>query len=359
MRRVAVNYLKEGDIVAYPVKNSDGQILLTKGTSLNSNLIGKLAHLGIHAVYIQDDSLPSMSINQIIQESTRKESIDAIKKLMLQNTIKNEVEKISKESIDIKRLTNVVNMLVEELMISGETLSSFAEIRMLDSYTYNHSVDVCIYSLILGHKLKYTRTQLFELGLGALLHDVGKSKVPLNVINKPDVLSNDEYEKIKEHPVLGYEILRLNPNIPLLSAHVALQHHERYNGSGYPRKISRDSIHSYGYIVGIADMFDALTSEKLYRPKFTFKEAIEILISTKNTLFPSHYIDAFLQCLALYPNGYTVKLNTGDLAVVIGQGTTPLTPILKPVDNDITTGVYELIDLEDNRKIYIEDIVYE
>ena len=362
MRRVATNYLSEGDIIAHPITNPQGHTLLTKGIRLNSSIISKLVKLGVHAVYIEDGSLTPMSINQVIQENTRKESIDSIKKLMLQNTLKEGVESKSKDTVDIGRLSNIIDRLVEELMKSGETLSSFAEIRMLDNYTYNHSVEVCIYSLIIGLKLKYTRTQLFELGLGALLHDVGKSKIPLNIINKPGILDKKEYSMIQSHPELGYEILRLNPNIPLLSAHVALQHHERQNGSGYPRRISKDKIHSYGYIVGIADMFHAIISEKLYRPNFSLKEAIEILISTKDTLFPASYVDAFLQGVAFYPNGYKVKVNSGDIALVIGQGITPLTPILKVIEASSNSQFEKgsFIDLEDtHNQLYIEEIVNE
>lgn len=357
MRRVAVNYLKSGDILALPVKGSNGTILLTEGSRVNEAIIKKLSALGVFAVYVEDSSLPNLSISEIILESTRKESIDVLKDVMLKNTITGEVTKTSREPIKMDRLTYVVNNLVDELLGSNSILSSFADVRLLDNYTYNHSLDVCIYSLVLGHKLKFTRTQLVELGLGALLHDVGKSRVPLNIINKPGILSPEEFEIIKKHPELGYEIIRMNKKIPLLSAHVSLQHHERYNGSGYPRKLKADEIHPYGYIVGIADMFDALTAAKEYRPKFTLREAIEILESSKGILFPKEYVEKFLECIAIYPNGYKVKLSSGDIGVVIGQGKSPLNPIIKVIEN--YSNIHDYIDLGEGYDIAIEELIYE
>lgn len=357
MRRVAVNYLKPGDVLALPVKSSKGAVLLAEGVRINQGAIKKLSELGIFAVYVEDGSIPNLSINEIILETTRKESIDLLKDVMLKNTITGEVAKNSREPIKIERLTYVVNNLVDELLSNNSILSSFAEVRLLDNYTYNHSLDVCIYSLVLGHKLKFTRTQLLELGLGAILHDVGKSRIPLNIINKPGIVSSEEFEIIKKHPVYGYEIIRMNKKIPLLSAHVALQHHERYNGSGYPRKLKGEEIHPYGYIVGIADMFDALTASKEYRPKFSLKEAIEILESSKDVLFPKEYVEKFLECIAIYPNGYKVKLSSGDIGIVIGQGKSPLNPIVKIVENH--SNIHDYIDLGEGYDITVEELIHE
>lgn len=357
MRRVSIDYLKPGDVLAHPVKSPNGSILLTKGIKINHETIKKLSKLGVFVVYVEDDSLPNMSISQMVLESTRKESIEAIKEVMLKNTITKEVTKNSRESINLNRLTYVVNNLVDDLLTNINVLSSFAEVRLLDNYTYNHSLDVCIYSLILGHKLKYTRTQLLELGLGAILHDVGKSKIPIKVINKPGILTPEEYQIVKEHPVLGYEIIRNNKKIPLLSAHIAFQHHERYNGSGYPRKLKGDEIHPYAYIVGLVDMFDALTAEKEYRPKFSLKEAVEIIEASKDVLFPKNYVEKFLECIALYPNGHKVKLSSGDIGVVIGQGISPLKPIIKIIENH--TNIHDYIDLGEGYDITIEEIINE
>ncbi|SET05653.1 HD-GYP domain-containing protein [Anaerobranca gottschalkii] len=355
MRRVAVNLLKEGDILANPVKSPSGSILLAKGTRITQNIKNKLPQLGIAFVYIEDSTLPYLSIHEIISEDNLSEAIKTIKKRSLISIIIDGVQRHTRENLDLDRLNSIVNNIIDELMDHKLILSSFAELKLLDNYTYQHSINVCIYSLIIGHSLKFTRTQLFQLGLGALLHDIGKTKIPISIINKPGILSVDEYEKVIAHTILGFELIKKAGKIPLLSAHVALQHHERLMGSGYPRKLKGDAIHPFGYIVGIADMFDALTAEKPYRPRFSIKDTIEILESSGGNLFPQEYIEKFLQTVILYPLGYKVKLNNGEVGVVIGQGKNPLTPIIKVIKGEF----YQILDLEEYPQLFIEEVVYE
>lgn len=355
MRRVAVNLLKEGDILANSVKSPSGSILLAKGTRITENIKNKLPHLGIAFVYVEDKNLPYLSIHEIISEDNLNEAIKTVKKGSLKNIIIDGVQRHTRENLGLDRLNFIVNNIIDELMENNLILASFAELKLLDNYTYQHSINVCIYSLIIGHTLKFTRTQLFQLGLGALLHDIGKTKIPISIINKPGILSQEEFEKVTAHTILGFEIMKTAGKLPLLSAHVALQHHERLMGSGYPRKLKGDAIHPFGYIVGIADMFDALTAEKPYRPRFSIKDTIEILQSSSGNLFPQEYIEKFLQTIIIYPLGYKVKLNSGEVGVVIGQGQNPLTPIIKVLERDS----YQILDLGEYPELFIEEVIYE
>lgn len=179
-----------------------------------------------------------------------------------------------------------------------------------------HSVNVCILALMIGIHLGYSRSKLFHLAMGALLHDIGKTSIPERILNKPGKLSNAEFEIIKQHSIYGYKILNNNPNISHASALIAQQHHERYNGQGYPNALSKDDIHEFAKITGIADMYDAITADRVYRKAHSPHEAFEIISASGDNLFDFYLVEAFLHHLTAYPTGTLVKLNTGEIAIV-------------------------------------------
>ena len=190
-----------------------------------------------------------------------------------------------------------------------------------------------VYTLALAVKLGYNERELLEIGIGALLHDVGKMAVPLEILNKPGKLTKEEFEVIKTHPKVGYDMLKDLPNISLLTAHCALQHHERINGSGYPYGLKGDEIHEYAQIIGIADVFDAVTSHRSYRKPMLPHEALELLYSGVGTLYDIRYIQEFNQTIAVYPIGLTVVLSDGRVGIVVkqnkGLSTRPVVRIVK------------------------------
>jgi HD-GYP domain-containing protein (c-di-GMP phosphodiesterase class II) len=219
--------------------------------------------------------------------------------------------------------------ILYDLQSNKQVMVQLSNIYSTDNYLYAHSVNVGIYSAALGMALGLNRDQLLDLGIGAMLHDIGKTQIPLEILNKPGKLTDEEYTMMKDHSMLGYEMLKEHPDIPLISAHCALQHHERLDGTGYPRRLKGSEIHLFGQIVGIADVYDALTTNRVYRQAYLPHEALELLF-TSTGQFDSELIRKFRDNVAIYPLGLTVTLNTGEVAVVVDINTKfPHRPILR------------------------------
>ncbi len=178
-----------------------------------------------------------------------------------------------------------------------------------------YSVNTTVLSLIIGIGRNYSTDQLLELGMVVLMHDIGKLKVPEKILNKTDPLTKEEFEEIKKHAMYGYEMLRLNQDISLLSAHVALQHQEKYDGSGYPRGLKGKEIHEYARIATISDVYEALTSVRVYRGAMEPYKAYEFITVNSGSHFDPEFVKAFCKNVAVYPNGTGVVLSYGCAAM--------------------------------------------
>lgn len=189
------------------------------------------------------------------------------------------IEKASKQLIEL------IRNLHSHLKNDTDLLNLLTDVCSYDQYIFTHSLNVTLYSLAIGMHLKLSTKNLETLGLGAILHDVGKMKVPAEILMKPGKLTEEEFEEIKKHSEEGFRILRNVQTIPLLVAHCAFQHHERLNGSGYPRGIKGNEIHEFGKIIAVADVFDAVTSNRVYRQAMLPHEGLEILYAGAGSLF--------------------------------------------------------------------------
>ena len=315
MRRVPIYALKPGQKVGKPVFNGSGQKLLSKDIILTERYIDRLYRLGITALYIDDGFLPDIEVNDIISEKTRIDTIKHVKEIMGKGN-----ESVSKPGafiITSEETFNLVEDIIDQLVNNNNLIMNLLDIRTLDDYTFAHSVNVCVLSVLTGISMGMARSQLFHLAIGGLFHDIGKMLVPLPILNKPGKLTSEEFEEIKQHPNTGFDMLKNDPNISRYSALAAYQHHERYNGEGYPRGLVGDKIHIFSRIVGMVDMYDALTADRVYRKAFPPNEAYEMILGAGNYLFEHEIINHFLKNIAAYPVGTIVQLSTGETAIVI------------------------------------------
>ncbi|MFA9559870.1 HD-GYP domain-containing protein [Evansella sp. AB-rgal1] len=349
MRIRSISSLRENDCIAKPIYNEHGQILLNKGYTLTSSMIHRLKEKGVTYVYIEDNTTKDIYVDDVITDRTRIESLEVIKDNFL--TISKEMT--LGKSIDMDKLSpsfsRIVTNILTEITSHKEAVSMLSNVFCYDSYVFHHSLNVTVYSLALGKKYGLNAKQLEELGLGAILHDIGKIAIPLEVLNKTDSLSDEEFRLIQEHSTIGFDILRKSHTIPLLTAHCAYQHHERMDGSGYPRGISGKDIHLYAKLIGVADVFDAVTANRVYRKARLPHEALEILFAGVNTLFEKDMVEAFAKTIAIYPVGLEVKLSDGRTAVVAKQNPElPSRPTVLVINNDEGEAVepYELSLLE-------------
>ncbi len=327
--RLSVEQLEPGMLVARSIYDGDGRVLLHDGISLDEIYIKRLKEMNIHSVYIKNELTDDLYIPEIISETTRIKAVKDIKQNFLN------LEKSRK--LNIRSVKTLVDNILDELLLNNKVLIHLTDIHSFDDYTFAHSVNVCVLSIVTGITLGYHDLKLKELGLGALLHDIGKTKIDKDILNKPDDLTKAEFEEVKRHPQYGFDILRKYDEIPLLSAHVALQHHERWDGKGYPRNLAGEDIHEYSRIAAAADVYDALLADRPYRPSYTVNQALTVLNRMAGVYLDKDAVCALVSNIAVYPIGTIVELNTGDIGVVVDVNREyPTKPILRIVYDKTT-----------------------
>jgi putative nucleotidyltransferase with HDIG domain len=213
----------------------------------------------------------------------------------------------------------LVGALAESVIRNPDALTCFAQLKKKDEYTALHSLRVCILALAFGRHLGLERDELNLLGIGALLHDIGKMKVPNEILNKPGALSDYEYALMKSHVPRGVEILDKTPGIPRPAIEVARCHHERYNGNGYLSGLKGGEIGLFGMIGGIVDCYDAISSDRAYHAGMSAHAALRKMYEWRNRDFHPGLVEQFIQCMGIYPIGSVVELNTGEIGVVVAM----------------------------------------
>jgi HD-GYP domain-containing protein (c-di-GMP phosphodiesterase class II) len=308
MFRLTINQLQPGMVTARNIFSANGKLLLAQNITLDESMVSRLEAMGIDFIFVNHPYL-EIEPPEIIKEKTRMETIKLTHRAF-ENFEKN-------QTLTLYGIRQVMRKVIEDVVENRHALIHLTDIRAYDEYTFGHSINVCLLSVMIGAKFPLTEQELFELAMGAILHDLGMMQIPSNILSKSEPLLPDERKLIQEHTEKGFDILRRVGPIPLVSAHVAYQHHENFNGSGYPRGLLGDDIHLYSRIVAVADLYDAITSDRPYRKAFPPHEAYEIMLASKGTKLDSRLVDAFLEKVALYPMGATVLLDTGEIGVVV------------------------------------------
>lgn len=314
MRLLPVKSLQPGMKLAKKIYNEDGVVLLSENAELSSSIIKRLPTLGIDFVYIFDPRTEDITIPEPVSEETSRMAI---------REIRNNFQKMSNSSVKGlvypflgKAFQNVVETVLKDIGGRDDVLIMLANINNADRSLFRHSLNVCIYTLMLGRAYGYTSSELTVLGLGAVLHDIGKTKIDPAILLKPDNLTDSEFAEMKKHAEIGFKLLKDEPGVPLQAAHCAFQHHERIDGSGYPRGIKGAEIHDYAQWISIADSYDAMTTHRVYRSAYLPHQALEVLYAGSGTLYEKKKLEIFRDHVAIYPLGMTVTLNTGEVGVV-------------------------------------------
>jgi putative nucleotidyltransferase with HDIG domain len=251
------------------------------------------------------------------------------------------------KQIEIEQIEPVVERIVDSIFRQQDALLPLAQLKNHDEYTFQHSVSVCALLTSFARALELPRETIREIATGALLHDVGKATVPDAVLNKPGKLTDAEFECMKSHVVQSKLILEHTPGISPVALAVAAQHHERYDGSGYPNKLKAEEISLYGQMGAIVDVYDAITSNRCYHKGMPPTEAMKKLLEWSKFHFKPSLVQTFIRALGIYPTGSLVRLESGRLAIVEEQHTEHLMqPTIKIIFH--TKGYYlqpEIVDL--------------
>jgi len=219
-------------------------------------------------------------------------------------------------SLNVPGVKRLVGGMVESILRNPDALTCFAQLKDKDEYTAMHSLRCAVLALVFGRQLGMPRDQLEVLGIGAMLQDIGKTRLPSELLTKPSALTPEETRLMKQHVDFSVEILSSTLHIPAAALEVVSNHHERYDGSGYLKGLRGDEIGVMGAIGGIVDQYDAMTSERPYRMPVAAHAVLKQMYEWRGRLFHPVMVEKFIQCLGIYPIGSIVQLNTGDVAVV-------------------------------------------
>jgi len=220
-------------------------------------------------------------------------------------------------SLDSQTAKRSVGGMVQSVLRNPDALVWFNHLKNKDEYTSQHSLRVCVLALTFGRHLELSEEELNLLGMGALLHDVGKMKIPGELLNKPGRLTAEEFELMKSHVPLGVEILSGTPGIPAAAIEVARSHHERFDGSGYSVGLKGKQIGLFGQIGAIVDSYDAITSDRSYHKGMSAHDALRKMYEWRRKDFHETLVEQFIQCMGIYPIGSVVEMNTGSIGVVV------------------------------------------
>ncbi|MED4531653.1 HD-GYP domain-containing protein [Metabacillus fastidiosus] len=320
MRLITLHRCRPGTKLGKAIYNENGKVLLAKGAELTDRLIERLKQLNIFTVYIEDDASDGIDVVEAIPEELRNEVsnviIESLNTISELNGNKLNIQGMVKSEKAIQNFQKIFKNILNCLTENRTALNLLATTKIYENHVYTHSLNVTIYACQLAIENGLPNKQIEEIGLGAMLHDLGKLYVQPEILNKPGKLTDEEFEEMKAHSELGFEILKNIHDIPLPVAHCAFQHHERMDGKGYPRGIKGNEIHPYARILSVADVFDAVTTHRVYRPGMLPHQGLELLYSGFGTHFESKQVQLFKECIAIYPEGLTVKLNDGRTGIV-------------------------------------------
>jgi len=250
------------------------------------------------------------------------------------------------QHLELGPAREVIGQTVASIMRNQDALIGLNRIRTVDQYTFEHSINVAVLMIAFARALGFERSLIEEIGLGALLHDVGKSRIPEVILNKPGKLTPEEFEVIQGHVAHGHEILVKTSDISLTALDVVLEHHERIDGTGYPEGKPGASISRFGQMAAIVDVYDALTTRRVYHDAMPPHEALRNLLQWSPQQFDRTLVQQFIRCVGIYPIGTLVRLESERLAVVVETGREQL---LRPV-------VRLVFDIQERRRLMPQDI---
>ncbi len=316
----------------------------------NDKTIEKIAGLGVREVYI--DTLKGLDVIDAPTETEVNAEIEhkmlamvqQVKPITTTSTLNEELKRSRKvyseankiisnimhdvrigKQVEVERIDPVVEKMANSILRNKDALLSLCRIKNKDDYTFLHSVSVGALLISFAHALDFKRDVIKLLGVGGMLHDIGKTKVPNEILNKPGALTEEEFVIMKSHVVHGCSILRKSPGIAQVSFDVASQHHERFDGSGYPLGLKNSEMSVYGQMAAIVDVYDAITADRCYHKGMEPTVAIRKMFEWSKFHFNPKLLRTFIRIVGIYPVGTLVMLESGKIGVVIEQSETDMT----------------------------------
>ena len=355
MKRIEIGQIEPGMVLAHDVYADSEEYghakIATKATVLNQKLIDRMVEYGVEIVPIEgkDESLTIYDTNPYLADAPRQKPLldEKLKQSALSNlkhffsmaeSADDEATHMAAAIQVVKELDVVVDELVDTIL-SDDGLVNINDLKSYDEYTYHHSLSVSVLSIAIAKNLGLDEADINRVGRAAIMHDIGKTSIPVELINKPSRLDTNEFETIKTHSTQGAQYLIKNAIGKEDLWQGVLHHHEKMDGSGYPNGLKNEEIPLISRIIAVADVYDALTSYRPYRTPMTPAEAVEFIMGNIGVQFDYAVVIAFLRKLELYPVGSFIQLSNGKNAVVLNNEN-PLRPVVRLLDNGETLNLY-------------------
>jgi len=323
---ISTRLLQSGMKIDQAIVDSTGRALIEKGAYLDDFQIEYLQEKGIGGIYVSEGEVDpdelELQIPQYTRDLIQKERKEDRAKVKLNKEVMERVGQgvqylFSNTDGSLSEATNnVSNELIKVISDNDAVAVDINLIKVSDEYTFKHSVDVATMAMIIGKNYGLEKEELRELCTAGLLHDLGKSKIPLEVLNKPGKLNDDEFALMKQHSLFGFKILKEKNEFSDAIMRGVLQHHEKINGRGYPQGLSEKQIHKYAKIIAVADVYDALVTKRPYKEGLPKHVAVEMIMAMTGEL-DIKAMKSFLKSIILYPVDSIVHLSTGEACKVV------------------------------------------
>lgn len=359
MRLVNINFIdveKHEYYVAKPIYSS-GALLLRNDVKLTTSFIDQLKAKDINNIYVKDELSEGIEINELIGHDELREARD---------NVKSQFESV-KQGKDFNRAMNMVNNTVGDLldiMVTNKDVGfNISNLRSMDDYLYEHCVNVSISCMYMAVLMNYNKKDIMDIGVGGMLHDIGKIFIDNSILDKPDKLNDEEMKEMQKHPELGYRLIADNHgnNISSTSKQVIFQHHERWDGKGYPNGLMGPKIYKMARICAIADVFDALTGNKIYKQSIPTYQAAEYMYSLSEKYFDPYMVKVFLSKVVKFKEGSLVELSDSTKGIVYSQNNQvldrPIIKILVEKNGKMLGNRNRYIDLMEDKTVFIKGLL--
>lgn len=341
MKLLQVNELKDGMVLAEDIFGRFGALYSASGTILSKRAIEGLKKVNISYVYVVEEEKEIVVVDNKLDIEYQR-TVDNFKDIFFN-------VKVGKKLI-VEEFDDSLESLVDEIIKSNNVLGRLRQIEMNDEYTYRHSINVSLIATMIGKWMGFSKNEIYDLAMAGLLHDIGKSRVPNEILNKPGRLTQEEYSIMKKHADHGYDILKSTSGINESVILGALEHHERVDGKGYPLGLYGNRIHMYGKIIAVADVYDAMTSKRVYKNKICPFKVAELIFKDSFGPLDPVIANTFLKNIFRFYVGNIVKLNDNQIGtVILVNKYNPTRPLVKT-----PTG---FIDLSQNYQYEIIDVI--
>jgi len=315
---ILVDFLKPGMVLAGDLFSKEGIFIWPAKKPITQSVIDELKKKGIRELYYTKNINKDLSQNMppMFSEEIKEEAKEAIYNIL---------EQVKKdEKVNVEEVRNVIEKLFKEMISKlGKAVINLSIVKNYDEYTYTHLINVTILSMFFSKFLGASDFVIKEVGMGAILHDIGKVKIPTSILHKPGELTEEELKIMKKHPIIGYFAIKDEPTVSTYAKKIVLFHHERFDGNGYPLGLKFDRIGRYPQIVSLADVFDALTSERPYKPSMSIPQTLNFIMKKSGIYFEPLLAQKFIMEMSKlyglpspYAIGSFVLLNTGEKAVI-------------------------------------------